>query len=467
MITSSAKSSIMYPNGILENEPRKPEMADQSRMASFFSYPYTSEVSAFELAEAGFHYDGQNDEVMCRQCGLRYSGWQKGDDPKKLHMKIFPCCPFFQKGKSENVFMDYFQQRNVLFSGACSKPVNVVAERKREDRTKQQHESEPFSGTEESAIIAAPNETQTVEQIDQNNREVLSNTGHDSAGHSDTITIQTSTGSLETVSPKYQQFSVLATRLTSYRHWPQHLKQRPEDLAKAGLFYEETNDYVRCFHCAGGLREWEPEDDPFYEHARWFPFCPFMRLIKGDKFIMGVQSGTIKPTVIQPVDKLKSEQSKELNLFDHPAVLSIMEMGYSKTILTKAITIYRKRHGMELSADKLLPVVWEIEETNIDIIQGEDNVINEQTNDNGSGDIGDIMGLDTSVESALKVIDELIEANRELREQKRCKVCLDEEASIVFLPCGHLVTCPMCASALRKCPVCRTYIRGTVKAIIS
>ncbi|OWF56466.1 Baculoviral IAP repeat-containing protein 7-A [Mizuhopecten yessoensis] len=461
MITSSAKSSIMYPNGILENEPRKPEMADQSRMASFFSYPYTSEVSAFELAEAGFHYDGQNDEVMCRQCGLRYSGWQKGDDPKKLHMKIFPCCPFFQKGKSENVFMDYFQQRNVLFSGACSKPVNVVAERKREDRTKQQHESEPFSGTEESAIIAAPNETQTVEQIDQNNREVLSNTGHDSAGHSDTITIQTSTGSLETVSPKYQQFSVLATRLTSYRHWPQHLKQRPEDLAKAGLFYEGTNDYVRCFHCAGGLREWDPEDDPFYEHARWFPFCPFMKLIKGDKYIMGVQSGTIKPPDVQ-----RDESRQEIDMFEHPAVLSVMELGYNKAILTKAITAYRKRHGTDLCAEKLLPIVWEIEENDdMDVIPEDDITETKQADHNQEERECESTSEDT--ELTKKGIDELTEENQELREQKICKVCLDEEASIVFLPCGHLVTCPMCASALRKCPVCRTYIRGTVKAIIS
>lgn len=30
-------------------------------------------------------------------------------------------------------------------------------------------------------------------------------------------------------------------------------------------------DNVKCFHCDGGLRNWEPGDDPWQEHAKWFP----------------------------------------------------------------------------------------------------------------------------------------------------------------------------------------------------
>ena len=44
-------------------------------------------------------------------------------------------------------------------------------------------------------------------------------------------------------------------------------------------FYSSTgqDDNVRCFFCDGGLRNWEREDDPFTEHARWFPRCGFIR----------------------------------------------------------------------------------------------------------------------------------------------------------------------------------------------
>jgi len=44
-------------------------------------------------------------------------------------------------------------------------------------------------------------------------------------------------------------------------------------------------DYVRCFFCGGGLRNWEPGDDPWVEHARWFPRCIFVKQNKGQTFI--------------------------------------------------------------------------------------------------------------------------------------------------------------------------------------
>ena len=46
----------------------------------------------------------------------------------------------------------------------------------------------------------------------------------------------------------------------------------------------------------------------------------------------------------------------------------------------------------------------------------------------------------------LKCLEEEIET---LREERRCKICYENPASIVFLPCGHLCSCPSCASALK------------------
>ncbi len=30
------------------------------------------------------------------------------------------------------------------------------------------------------------------------------------------------------------------------------------------------SDQVKCFYCDGGLRNWQPHDEPWTEHARWF-----------------------------------------------------------------------------------------------------------------------------------------------------------------------------------------------------
>ena len=48
-------------------------------------------------------------------------------------------------------------------------------------------------------------------------------------------------------------------------------------------------DCCRCYFCGGGLREWEPGDDPWVEHARWFPNCDFVRRCKGDEFVNSIQ----------------------------------------------------------------------------------------------------------------------------------------------------------------------------------
>jgi len=51
-----------------------------------------------------------------------------------------------------------------------------------------------------------------------------------------------------------------------------------------------------------------------------------------------------------------------------------------------------------------------------------------------------------------------------LKEERTCKICMDAESSVVFLPCGHIVCCSSCAPVLRTCPICRSYIKGSVRA---
>ena len=45
------------------------------------------------------------------------------------------------------------------------------------------------------------------------------------------------------------------------------------------------SDYVKCFYCDGGLCNWELGDDPWIEHAKWFPDCEFVQLNKSRIFV--------------------------------------------------------------------------------------------------------------------------------------------------------------------------------------
>ncbi|CAH2017740.1 unnamed protein product [Acanthoscelides obtectus] len=70
------------------------------------------------------------------------------------------------------------------------------------------------------------------------------------------------------------------------------------------------------------------------------------------------------------------------------------------------------------------------------------------------------------IPSAKKTLT-LEEENRLLKEARLCKICMDAEVGIVFLPCGHLVTCVNCAPNLEDCPVCRSAIKASVRTFLA
>lgn len=48
-----------------------------------------------------------------------------------------------------------------------------------------------------------------------------------------------------------------------------------------------------------------------------------------------------------------------------------------------------------------------------------------------------------------------------------CKICYTDEVGVVFLPCGHLVTCVKCAPSLTVCAICRQSVMSTIRVFLS
>ncbi|XP_046548280.1 E3 ubiquitin-protein ligase cblA-like [Haliotis rubra] len=46
----------------------------------------------------------------------------------------------------------------------------------------------------------------------------------------------------------------------------------------------------------------------------------------------------------------------------------------------------------------------------------------------------------------------------------RCRKCSQKGASLVFLPCGHVVCCAQCGLTVDSCMVCGRGIRGSIRA---
>lgn len=68
------------------------------------------------------------------------------------------------------------------------------------------------------------------------------------------------------------------------------LTHDPEILSFELLMYlPGPSDLCRCFFCGGGVREWLPEDDPWIEHAKFYPHCEHVKSVKGEQFIKDIQ----------------------------------------------------------------------------------------------------------------------------------------------------------------------------------
>uniref|UniRef100_A0A2C9L9I5 RING-type domain-containing protein n=1 Tax=Biomphalaria glabrata TaxID=6526 RepID=A0A2C9L9I5_BIOGL len=74
----------------------------------------------------------------------------------------------------------------------------------------------------------------------------------------------------------------------------------------------------------------------------------------------------------------------------------------------------------------------------------------------------------TAKESAATVENDqtLAEKYRQLMEERQCKICMEAEARMTFVPCGHLVSCEDCSSQLKQCPICRSDIEKVVKTFL-
>ena len=46
-----------------------------------------------------------------------------------------------------------------------------------------------------------------------------------------------------------------------------------------------SGDRVSCFYCGGRLFQWKLRDNPWYEHAKWFPLCEFVLKKQGVKYV--------------------------------------------------------------------------------------------------------------------------------------------------------------------------------------
>ncbi|XP_078322302.1 baculoviral IAP repeat-containing protein 8-like [Crassostrea virginica] len=284
-------------------------------------------------------------------------------------------------------------------------------------------------------------------------RSQATNIPRSSQGNDRAKTIATEYG-ITVSTPKHHQYAIKEVRRGTFKNWPSHITQKPDELAEAGFFYTGKSDVVVCFYCGQGLHEWDVEDEPWGEHARWSPDCPFLLNIKGPEFVRleqmkdtdPVQYVSKKTSAVQVVENRPQTQTKvsDIDTWNNPAVESLLQNGYSKESVRKAIYVLRRKRGdnVTLSAEELLSIIFNIEE-GTEVCDDLSELEKEEPNDNPN--------------------DLVRKENEELRKSIYCRKCSTKVVSMVFLPCGHLCTCTDCAPSVKYCLLCEKFIKGTVR----
>ncbi|XP_035120300.2 baculoviral IAP repeat-containing protein 2 isoform X4 [Callithrix jacchus] len=508
------------------------------RMSTYSTFPAGVPVSERSLARAGFYYTGVNDKVKCFCCGLMLDNWKLGDNPIEKHKQLYPSCSFIQNlvsaslrstTKNTSPMRSNFAhslsptlEHSSLFSGSYSSPSpNPLNSRAVEDLSPLR--TNPYSyamSTEEARFLTFHMWPLTFLSPSE-----LARAGFYYIGPGDRVACFACGGKLSNWEPKDDamsehrrhfpncpflensletlRFSISnlsmqthAARMRTFMYWPSSVPVQPEQLASAGFYYVGRNDDVKCFCCDGGLRCWESGDDPWVEHAKWFPRCEFLIRMKGQEFVDEIQgryphlleqllltSDTTGDEIADPpiIHFGSGESSEDAVMMNTPVVKSALEMGFSRdlvkqTVQSKILTTGENYKTVNDIVSALLNAEDEKRE------EEKERQAEEMASGNAAANIFKhcLKEIDSTlyknlfVDKNMKYIPTedvsglpLEEQLRRLQEERTCKVCMDKEVSIVFIPCGHLVVCQECAPSLRKCPICRGIIKGTVRTFLS
>ncbi|CAC5363204.1 unnamed protein product [Mytilus coruscus] len=463
-----------------------------ARFASFSTFPDIPGIYVTRLAAAGFYYTGTGDEVICHRCGAIYKHWKRNDSAVDIHKRISPHCLFLldkidkEKENQGAYGSDIIEADNKGSSKRYKTGYQTTVlgdDRTLENKVSRNKDScssiVPNGNSVHKKSASANDNSPNLIKTNQSNGDTSSIPGivaQETASRTtlhtkNSVTKETPTLGICLDKPKYPKYAVRSTRLDSFKYWPEHLTQSPEEMSLAGFFFTGIEDHCRCFFCGGGLRSWEPGDEPWIEHARWYQTCAFVRNCKGERFIQDVQMNKSISTTIQEKNESSGHTSlqnenrntkKNIDFGSHPAVLSVSEFGYDESLIKRAYDSIQKAGTTDITGTLLLEKIFQLEESSkIDEPSGQQqNSPKETSVETYKQEITVDPELELSVRS-------LEEENQNLRDQQTCKICLDEPIAIVFLPCGHLSSCVNCAPALRRCPICRAFIKGTVKAIMS
>ena len=258
-------------------------LKESNRLKSFtiFDWPLKRNMHAKALAKAGFYYYGDADRVQCAFCNGILGDWEEDDLPSFQHRKYFPTCPFFRDP------LDCGNIPLIERSRSSSKAPILL-----QDSFSTRKPVQPQTKKVRHVTFQLPSETS------------FENDLYPFSYRPYHVAMATYEKRLKSFNDKFRWPFISHTPVVPASHF-----------AEAGFFYYGEEDIVCCFFCNGTLSRWLPHDDAWTEHAKWYPRCLFLLLVKGPDFVKKLTQQWTRPQVrfIQS----ENEQSAEVNKVQH------------------------------------------------------------------------------------------------------------------------------------------------------
>ncbi|XP_066587413.1 baculoviral IAP repeat-containing protein 8-like [Prorops nasuta] len=350
------------------------------RLASYNNWPVPY-MEPMKLAAAGFYFTKDGDRIRCFECGIGICWWMKGNDPMEYHQKWSSRCRFVRGLPCDNV------------------PIGVDPSTIPGWRPRGKDECGIYRPGFGPSCHNTP--TPTNFQLTSTVKRAYLGTGKPKG-------------------PVHPEYTNIDARLRTFDSWPKSMPQTKEKLAEAGLYYTGKGDQTLCYYCNGGLKDWEPNEDPWEQHAKWYSKCGFLLRVKGQEYVNNVTGQQILPS--SKVESMTINLPRLMNETENPSI----------------------QHAAE-------------------------DEENQPSTSSGyqEGSRPQSFASSTNFTKSCQPLSEAQLSKQSIGHSIMCKVCYKKELGVVFLPCGHMVACEICAPALKTCPTCKGPLIVSVRASIS
>lgn len=276
--------------------------------------------------------------------------------------------------------------------------------------------------------------------------------------------------------------NIETNRLRTFDNWnvPFIDKHR---LALLGFYYYGPRDLVKCYFCNVEVGMWEEGDDILADHMKWSSSCSFIcrrhtnnipidenllnqTLPPGSQArelvewpaedVYGISGGLVAELpILKRPPEFAVEAKRIASYADWPKTLEqrpeqLSDAGFYYTGRGDRVCCFScggglkdwehgddpwEQHGMWYGKCKYLL-----------LMKGKEFV--DQMNKKRAQVTPGTSSSQTQMGEENRVA--------ELEEDtKLCKICYNHKHDTIFVPCGHIIACAKCASAVSKCPACR------------